>query len=174
VNSDVREAALALVARAVASGHYKPPPPDIDEPVPATASADEVAALQNDLGGCLPAWYIELLTTIPLCGLAFEYASKNGDGGSHFIEWLGPARIRSESLEAWPGVPLLPRGYVCVAGIDGGGDGLFFSVEEGDNPPLYHILHDGGDDAETLLAKGEKLVPSLSALLRDATVTERL
>ncbi len=171
MNEAVRAAALDLVARAEALGYYARIPASGEEPIPATASAEEVAVLQNDLGGRLPAWYIELLTTVPLCYLTFEYQSE--DDATYFLYWNDPANLRSESLDLWPGQPILERGYICIVGVDGVGDSLFFSVEEGDDPPLYYIAHDSGADADTVLAGRENFAPSLSVLLRGATVTER-
>lgn len=75
-------------------------------------------------------------------------------------------------LEAYPGIPLLQAAYLCVAGCSHGtGDQYFIPMTEGEDPPLYNIYHDVGEEAEEILAKGrEEIAPSLSDFFRTAQV----
>lgn len=173
MNEAVRAAALDLVARAKALGYYAPLR-STSSPAPRAASAEEVAALQNDLGGRLPDWYMELLTTIPLGGLRFEYVSD--DDLRCALWWNDFANLRFDCLKGWPGKPLIERGYICIAWVTETDDGLFVSLDEDDDPLVHYIgyvLNVRGNDADTLLAERETFAPSLSALLRDAIVTEQ-
>lgn len=169
MNPSLRGAVNDLIARGAAfglQGH--------------TADRGEVGALAGDLGGRLPDWYGELLTSAPLCGMTlevptgvFEWDDHRGMHElTHIVYWLPPLLIRSECMEGHPGMALLERGYVCVAGNDGG-DPFVLSGAEGDDPPVYFIDHEAGGDADALLGHGRSAVaPSLSELLRKARPIE--
>ena len=79
-----------------------------------------------------------------------------------------------ESLEGYPGLGILPAGYVNFGGdAGGGGDPYFLPVHEGDDPPLYQVYHDVGEDAATILANGRQLVAArLSEFFRVAILRE--
>ena len=139
------------------------------------ADTAQMETLRENLGGRLPRWYIELLTTVPLCYLEMGWQAlepTRDDDGVNWVEWLGPRDIESESLESYPGKPILERGYICVGGCShGSGDQYFLAVEEGDDPPLYQIDHESGSDADTILSEGrERVSSSLSEFFRMATI----
>jgi hypothetical protein len=55
-----------------------------------------------------------------------------------WLDWSNPWHMRGESLEAYPGIAILERGYINVA-IDpgGGGNPYFIPTDEGEDPPLF-------------------------------------
>ncbi len=88
-----------------------------------------------------------------------------------WVEVSDAAGILSESLELYPGLGILPAGYVNFGGSDGTGDPYFICAHAGDDPPLYEVYHDVGSEAETILAEGRNLVsPRLSEFLRLAVL----
>jgi len=163
MNPSVLSEALALVARAEASG--------------CTGSVEDAAEwkrLNSELGGIIPAWYSDLVTSVPMIGLNFGWQSseaRSEDDGISWVEWFDAANVRLEMLELHPGVSLLERGYFCVAGSNGTGDQYFVSVHDGDDPPLYQIDHETDEVAHDILARGREMVaPSLSEFFQAARV----
>ena len=136
--------ASALIARAAANGF--------------TGSVEDIGEwqrLNSELGGVIPIWYIELVTTVPLVGLELGWQSLEPEGeddGVSWMEWLDAANVRLEMLEAYPGIPLLSRGYLCIAGCShGSGDQYFIPTDQGNDPPLYQIDHEAGEEADEIL-----------------------
>lgn len=167
MNVKLREAALELVNRAGAAGHKGK-----------TANKRQIAALVKDAKGQIPAWFVELLTTIPLCGLELGWQASNPKAdydGVAWMTWSDAANIRSESLEYYPGLAILEHGYVNVASDpEGSGDPYFIHAGKSDDPPLYQVFHDVSDEASEILAEGRTLVAkSLSAFFRKAILPER-
>lgn len=164
MNTAVYSAARALAARAKADGH--------------PGYCEDVATwrkLNADLGGIIPEWYITLMTSVPLVGLEFGWQSlepKGEDDGVSWMEWFDATNVCLEMLEAYPGIPLLQAAYLCVAGCSHGtGDQYFIPTTEGNNPPLYKIYHDVGEEAEEILANGrEEIASLLSDFFRTAQV----
>jgi hypothetical protein len=139
------------------------------------ADPAQMAALARDTGGVLPPWYAQLLTTVPLCDLEIgwpAFAPTPEDDGIQWMFLSNPANIRSASLECYPGIALLTRGYINLAGdSSGSGNPYFFPTAEGDDPPVYRFGHEVSEDADVLLEKGGILVSGrLSDLLRAAPV----
>src|SRR4051794_21060174 len=100
----VREAAETLVERATARGLR-------GRVIP----ADEMRKVVDTLGGAYPAWLAELLTTVPLCGLELgwqEFEPEPDYDGRSWLIWSDAEGILSESAECYPGVAILPAGYV--------------------------------------------------------------
>ena len=92
-----------------------------------------------------------------------------------WVEVADADGILSESLEFYPGLAILPVGYVNFGGGDGSGDPYFICVHEGEDPPLYEVYHDVGADAKSILAEGRKLVaPRLSEFFRVALLQSNL
>jgi hypothetical protein len=168
MNPALRAAVSDLVSRCLASGLQGH-----------TADPREVAALARDLGGRLPDWYAELLTSAPLCGVSLEVPTGEFEWDDarglfewkHTVYWFAPDNIRLECLEAHPGTVLLEHGCICVAGNDGG-DPLVFSGTECDDPPVYLIDHEAGDAAAMLGPGRTTVAPSLSELFLKARPVE--
>jgi hypothetical protein len=94
------------------------------------------------------------------------------------VQWVEVSNadgVLWESLEGYPGLGILPAGYVNFAGDGaGGGDPYFLPVREGEDPPLFQVYHDVGTDAETILENGRRLVAArLSEFLRACMVSSR-
>src|SRR5262245_40075361 len=99
----VRAAAEALAARAAALGRRG-----------RTLTADERERVATALPA-YPAWLLDLLSAVPLCGLQLgwqAYPPEADFDGVLWIEVSDAAGILSESLELYPGIGILPAGYV--------------------------------------------------------------
>lgn len=158
----VRAEAEALVARAAALGLRG-----------RTLTTDERRRIAVALT-VYPAWLLDLLSEVPLCGLRLGWRASDPTprwNGVLWVEVSDAAHILSESLELYPGVGILPAGYVNFGGGDGSGDPYFVCAHEAGDPPLYEVYHDVGTDAETILAGGRRLVsPALSEFFRAAVL----
>ena len=155
-------AAAKLVARAEAAGQHG-----------TLADAKVLKRLTHDTGERIPEWYVELLLRYPLCGLEIGWQADEPEGeydGIAWMTWSDPNGIRSESLECYPGLAILERGWINVASdATGGGDPYFIPTQQGDDPPVFQVYHDVSDDADVILAKACRLVsPSLSQLFLQA------
>jgi hypothetical protein len=158
----VRAAAEALVARAAALGHRG-----------WTLTPQERQRVAAALP-VYPVWLLDLLSAVPLCGLRLGWRAfppKPDWDGVLWVEVSDAASILAESLELYPGIGILPAGYVNFGGGDGSGDPYFVCAHEGDDPPLYEVYHDVGTDAAAILAEGRNLVaPNLSEFFRVAVL----
>jgi hypothetical protein len=158
----VREAAGILIERAAARGLR-------GRVIP----AGEMRKVLDALGGAYPTWLADLLTTVPLAGLELgwqEFEPEPDYDGRAWLFWSDARNILSESAECYPGLAILPAGYVNVASCSmGSGDPYFINVHEGVDPPLYRVYHDVGHEADSILAGGRILVAShLSEFLAHA------
>ena len=128
------------------------------------ANVQEINRLNEELAGIIPQWYISLITTFPICGIELGWRSTDAvaEGGElTYLEWLGPDGIRSEMCDCYPGIALLSKGYLCVAGCCyGSGDQYYIPTTCGDDPPVYQISHDVSDDADKILTNGRHVVVS--------------
>ncbi len=158
MNLEVEEEARKFVGRAGASGLHG-----------RTADASSLNALNLEMGGRIPEWYQSLLTTVPLCGLEIDWRTEDLDVR---ISWNDVNGIRSESIECYPGLAILDRGFINV-GSDpiGNGDPYFIPTDQGDDPPVFLVYHDVSDQADEILANGlVQIVPRLSELFRQASI----
>lgn len=157
----VKEAAEALVARAAARGiHGRTLGPSERQQIAAALPA-------------YPAWLLDLLSSVPLCGLELgweAYEPAPDFDGVLWVEVSDAAGILSESLELYPGIAILQAGYINFAGGAGSGDPYFLDARAGDDPPLYEVYHDVVSEVvDTLPDEGRKLVlPRLSKFLETA------
>jgi hypothetical protein len=156
MNRDVAETANQFVQRAAAGGHSGH-----------RADFGALVALNAEMGHHIPEWLISLMTTVPLCGLEVNWQANDLDGS---IEWADTNDIRSESLECYPGLAILERGFVNI-GCDpyGSGDSYFIPTDRGDDPPVFQVYHDVSDQADEILSRGLfEVSPRLSDLFRSA------
>jgi hypothetical protein len=161
MNPHLKEEAVRLVQRAEKQGSHGK-----------LVDLAVLATLNAEMNGQIPAWFIELLATVPLSGLELDWIAENGIDGT--IGWSDARNLRSESVECYPGLAILERGYINV-GSDpsGSGDSFFIPTDQGDDPPVYQIYHDVSDQADEILAEGRVLVASsLSDLFRNALLRE--
>ena len=145
--------AQALAQRAASSGKRA-----------RTLSVADAALLARKLGASYPTWLADLLMTVPLCGLELGWqapAPEQDDADVRWLGWCDAEGIISESVECYPGLAILPLGYVNVASCSSGsGDPYFISIHEGSDPPLYQIFHDLSDRGELIISEGRELVAS--------------
>ena len=103
-------------------------------------------ALCTKLNGTIPDWYVELVSTYPLCGLECQwqaYEPEDDWDGCSDILWSRPEDILSESNELYPGLGIIKLGFFNVAcDENGSGDPYFINCNEGDNPPFYQVYHE--------------------------------
>jgi hypothetical protein len=161
----LRNAAESLVSRARARGRRG-----------RTLTSDELQTLNRALDGVYPQWLADLLASVPLCGLELgwqAYPPESDFDGVEWLEWSDAAGVISESLECYPGLAILPAGFINIGSCSSGsGDPYFVSVHEGEDPPLYHVYHDVSDRAEVILNEGCLLVaPHLSEFLASALLS---
>jgi hypothetical protein len=119
-------AAEALVVRAAALGQH-------GRKLTADEREQVVSGIPN-----YPSWLLELLSSVPLCGLWLGW--QGGAREHHEVQWMQVSDaelILRECVEAYPGIDLLPGGYVSIGADDGGGAAYFVSANKGDDPPLY-------------------------------------
>lgn len=117
------------------------------------ANRAEIEEINIKLGGVIPTWYIELISTYHLCELEFEwqeYPTEDDFDGRSSVFWSRPSEIWNETHEAYPGVGIFQEGYFNIACDDDGmGDPYFISANDGDNPTVYHVYHEGVTGADT-------------------------
>ena len=171
----VRSAAQTLIKRAVQVGQHG-----------TLADPDALQQLDRELDGRLPTWYAELLATVPLSGLYLGWQAyepkADFDGpeddfdGIEWLKWSDSHNIRVESLESYPGIAILKRGYINVAlDTTGGGDPYFIPTDQGDDPPLFQVYHDVSEDPDVIVREGRRLIAaSLSEFFRTALVLESM
>ena len=164
MNQDVKRSVIALLERAGAAAR-----------VGSKAAPEEMLALNQECGGIIPGWYIELVTTYPICWLELGWQSsvpEGDDDGVSWMEWFGPAGMRSEMMDNYPGVAIYRQGYFNVAGCShGSGDQYFIRAQDGNNPAVVQIAHDVSNHPELILRDGVYVVAeSLSELFTNAFV----
>ena len=165
MNQNVQRSVIALLERAGTAAQPG-----------SRAALEEMIALNQECGGIIPDWYIELVTTYPLCGLELGWqssAADEDDDGVSWMRWSDPAGMRSEMLECYPGMAIRGRGYVNVAGCSHGtGDPYFIRALDEDDPAILQVAHDVSDDPELVLRDGVFVVAGrLSELFTNALVS---
>lgn len=137
-----------------------------------TATQEEIELLGNKFGELIPIWFLNLISELPLIKMEIGWQAHEPEDdydGIESVEICTPQFMIDESFNAYPGIPILDKGYVCF-GIDprGSGDPYFINFKE-DNPSVYQVYHDAGDEAETILLYGKVLVANtLSDLFKNA------
>lgn len=88
------------------------------------------------------------------------------------LRWLNPRGILEEAFELYPGINALKIGLIPVAACKlGSGDPYFISVNEGEDPPLLRVCHEGFIDPSSSSSDGIELVtPTLTDFLVNAII----
>jgi hypothetical protein len=160
VNAEVLAAAHELVRRAEsvgARGHV--------------ANPAAMEALQQALGGLIPDWYIDLLTTVPLCGLEIgweKYLSANEPYGLELIRWNGPSGLHEDPVTCPSVIRSFRNGSICVGTYANGTEPYVMPVTEGDDPPIYQVYQDTSSGRDEVLFR--LVCRKLSVLFRVAMV----
>ncbi len=166
MNSRLKEAALKFVERAKQNGSYGE---ILDKKV--------IEELNKKLKGNLPEWYAELLMTVPICHLELgwqAYELEDDFDGIDWMEFCDDRGIISESVDCYPGLAILEKGYLNISADSmGGGNPYFIDTAKGDNPPVYRVYNDVSDDPEIIIAEAMNLVSEhLSDLFLNGFVEE--
>ena len=164
MNQNLQQSVVGLLARAEAAGQAG-----------SRAGLDEMIALNQACGGVIPAWYIQLVTMYPICGLELGWQSSQAeqdDDGVSWMRWSDPGEMRREMLECYPGIAIRRRGYINVGGCShGSGDQYFVRATTEDDPAVVQVAHDVSDDPDRILREGVFVVAEkLSELFRKARV----
>jgi hypothetical protein len=70
------------------------------------------------------------------------------DDLTHEIGVMSEAEAVAEATQFWPGIKVLPDGFVPVgADLVGSGDQYFININDGPGGPLYQIDHERVSDA---------------------------
>ena len=146
-------------------------------PTQRVATFDECERLHMSLPGRLvPSWLTEMLQRYRLIGGVFELAECDDVSGLGVaMQWMSPAMLLEEMLQAMPGRIAEASGFLAVgACLEGSGDPYFLKLRDRaeTDPPVYRIYHDarfGPVAYEDLSAQQANLVaPRLSAFLEKA------
>ncbi|PGK52116.1 hypothetical protein CN918_30455 [Priestia megaterium] len=140
------------------------------------ATQEEINRLVSVFGNKLPEWYIYILQELPLIGLEVGWQADEPEddyNGIQYVDIYKPAQMIDESTEAYPGIPILEKGYVCIGGDPtGSGDPYFIDFSSGDGP-VYQVYHDVGVTADDILKHGRvKVADSLAEFFRAGIVLE--
>jgi hypothetical protein len=166
MNLKLKQAALQFVERAKKNGFNGK-----------VLDKEVIDKLNKKLIGNLPEWYAELLATIPICYLELGWQAFEPEEDFDGIDWMeicDDHGIVSESIDCYPGLAVLEKGYLNIAGDSmGGGNPYFIDITQGDDPPVYQIYHDVSDDPTIIIAEGRNLVSEhLSDLFLNGFVEE--
>jgi hypothetical protein len=134
---------------------------------------EEACLLQIKFNNCLPNWFIELISKVPLVGSEFGFQEdETEEDDISYMLWADPNTIIDESLECFPGRAIFERGYICIASCShGSGNPFFIPINKGDNPSVYRVYHDLGDNPDIILKEGLSLISErLSDLFKKAVV----
>lgn len=143
------------------------------------AERNEIEEVNKQLGGIIPTWYIELITTYPICGISFQWQAfppEDDFDGRSWVMWSRPQDTLTESTELFPGIDLLTLGYFNVAcDEDGTGDPYFISAADGDNPTLYQVYHEKLTGVETTVGNWDAAVAAdtLSQFFDNAIIEKK-
>lgn len=136
---------------------------------------EELDGLNKSLGYLLPEWFIKIYSTFPLAGCLLDYPQY--DTNNNFDECITIQFARLEDIYnemelAYPRCAVKPLGYFCFA-IDaaGSGDQYYMSNKQGDNPPVFQVLHDVSDVGEEIERRGMiKIADAFSDFIKNARI----
>jgi hypothetical protein len=139
-----------------------------------TSSSDAQMLVDRLPDGLVPAWLVKAMCDYPLAGTSFELTEGNDESGlGADLQWFSPKMMLEEALQFYPGISVLPLGYLPVAGcLLGSGDPYFLRVRDAkiSDAVLVRVPHDfaiGDPYPEELI---EVVASSLSKFLQLAAV----
>jgi len=86
------------------------------------------------------------------------------------IEFLNPESISKECLLYVPGCTVHKNGYICIGLEIGIGNPYAINIHEGNNPPVYLLDHEDGEETEMIIDNKLTVVNRLSDLFLVATI----
>lgn len=141
-----------------------------------TATKEEIEQLKNKFGDKIPNWYVQLIAEVPLIHMEIGWQAfepEDDYDGIAYVEMYQPSHMIDESFEAYPGIPILERGYVCIGGDPTGSGDPYFIHFHDENSPVYQIYHDFGDNPDEILKHGKaKVADSLMEFFKNGFVLE--
>lgn len=141
-----------------------------------TATSEEISLLYMTFGDRLPNWYGRLIAEVPLIHIEVgwrAYAADEDTDSIAFVEIYQPRDMIYESLKAFPGIPILKHGYICIGGDPTGSGDPYFVHFETTQSAVYQIFHDAGDQAEQILKHGQiQVAASLEDFFKNGIVLE--
>ncbi|MBM7656541.1 hypothetical protein [Neobacillus cucumis] len=112
---------------------------------------------------------------MPLINIEIGWQASESDDdydGIEYVQILEPIQMIEESFDYYPGIPIIEKGYVCIGGDPSGSGDPYFVNFKTNNPPVYQIYHDSGDEADEILKNGVvKVANSLSDLFKNGIVS---
>lgn len=149
MNNEVVREAQELVLRSETAGR--------------TANEEEMITLKEKMGGKFPAWLMKLMNTIPVYDSLLAIPIENEDFDIE-INFLNSQLIIEETFLAVPGCAVFEEGYICIGLIRSLANPIAINIYEGNNPPVYILDHDYGEDTELIIENRQMIAESLSEL----------
>jgi hypothetical protein len=141
-----------------------------------TATREEIQLLNGNFGDKIPSWYCKLISDLPLIHMEIgwqAYELEEDYDGIAYVEIYQPSHMIDESFEAYPGIPVLERGFVCLEGDPTGSGDPYFINFDSENPPLFQIYHDSGDNPDEILKHGKaEVADSLVNFFKNCIILE--
>ncbi|MED4531238.1 hypothetical protein [Metabacillus fastidiosus] len=141
-----------------------------------TATKEEIELLNDKFEEKIPNWYYKLISELPLIHMEIgwqAYEPEDDYDGIAYVDIYKPDHMIDESFEAYPGIPILERGYVCIGGDPTGSGAPYFINFNCDNPPVFQIYHDAGDNPDNILEYGKvKVADSLAEFFKNGIILE--
>lgn len=139
-----------------------------------TATSEEIQLLNDKFGDKIPSWYCKLISELPVIHMEIgwqAYEPEEDYDGKAYVEIFQPSHMIDESFEAYPGIPILERGFVCIGGDPTGSGDPYFINFDSENPSVIQIYHDSGDTPDEILKHGKaKVADSLAEFFRNGIV----
>lgn len=129
-----------------------------DQYIGRVATTEEIELLNEKFGEKIPIWYYKLISDLPLIHMEIgwqAYEPEEDFDGIEYVEIYQPSHMVEESFETYPGIPVLGRGYVCIGGDPTGSGNPYFIKFDADNPPVFQIYHDSGNNPDEILKHGK-------------------
>lgn len=139
------------------------------------ATIEEINSINQDCNNIMSDWHAEILLNYPICGLELgwqQFEPEDDFDGINWMSWSNPEWMKSEMIEAYPGIAIYKHGYLNVATCShGSGDPYFININEDDNPRVLQVFHDVSDNYELIIAEGiDVITESLSDFFQNAII----
>ena len=147
-----------------------------EETLGRNATEEEINLLKQKFGSKLPDWYCFLISELPLIHMEIGWQADEPEDdydGVQYIEILAPKDMIDESYNAYPGIPILDKGYICIGGdLSGLGDPYFINFNHADYP-VFQVYHDSGEQSDVILSEGrEKVTDSLKEFFQNGIISK--
>ncbi|WP_148630928.1 SMI1/KNR4 family protein [Bacillus sp. E214] len=141
-----------------------------------TATREEIQLLNDKFGDKIPSWYCKLISELPLIHMEIgwqAYEPEEDYDGIEYVEIYQPIHMIDNSFEAYQGIQILERGYVCIGGDPTGSGDPYFINFDSENPPVFQIYHDVGNNPDEILKHGKaKVADSFVEFFRNGIILE--